>query len=281
MDIESALWKIKCRMKGRNWKHNLRFPPSFRVCQENDHLEFKTLNGNSTSGVLAQTMEDTQSGECNLLLSGPSINTLENPSLLGKRYTIAVNGSPELLLKYGVTCNAYVVSDRAFLRRRTMDFLRYARCAGHCFLPYDSIMALLNTGVQIDDVRICVFDRSKRPFHKYRRIWKDPYFARSFSYGLGSYETIAYIALQVAYCLGFRKVYIFGMDLSLEGRFYQEEQKEPQRLHKRWDTGIIEPLTLVGNMVAKGEWTVINCSPDSRLPESILPKMDPNQALSL
>ena len=281
MDIESILWEIKCRIKGKGWRHNRRFPPSFRIREENDHLEFSTSNGNSTSGLLARTMENTQSGDCNILLSGPSVKSIQNPDLLGKRYTIAVNGSPELLLKYGIACNAYVVTDRSFLRKRTADFLRFARHSENCFLSYDGIMALLNTGVRMDGVRICVFERSKSPFRKYRRIREQPYFARSFSKGLGTYGTIAYTALQVAFCLGFRKVYLFGLDLSLEGRFYPEEEMLLQRLHHNWQTGIIEPFTLVGGMVTKGEWSVINCSTQSMLPESILPKMDPNQALSL
>jgi hypothetical protein len=32
-------------------------------------------------------------------------------------------------------------------------------------------------------------------------------------------------------------------------------------------------------MVAEREWSVLNCSPESRLPASVLPKVEPNLAL--
>ena len=143
-------------------------------------------------------------------------------------------------------------------------------------------MILLNMGVQMDGIRLRVFDLSKAPFRKYRQVHDHPYFARSFENGLSTdAANIAYVALQLAFCLGFRKVYLFGLDLSHEGRFYHEEQPCPQSLQKEWDERIIKPFSLVGDMVGKGEWDVINCSPNSLLPESILPRMDPNQALLL
>ena len=279
MNIESALWNIVCRIRGKGWQHNRLFPPSFRVYEENGHLEFRTSNGNSTSALLAQTMENTQSGDCNIILSGPSVKSIQEPELLGKRYTIAVNGSPELLMKNNVACNAYIVSDPRYLQQKTSDFLQYARYADYCFLSYSGIVALLNLGVRLDGITIRVFDRRARPFRQHRPSQPLTYFARSFDKGLGPSSTVAYAALQIAYCLGFRTVYLFGLDLSLEGRFYSEDRSQPTALHKNWDENILQPFSLIGNMVAGGEWKVINCSMQSRLPESIQPKMDPNQAL--
>ena len=281
LNLEKNLWRMICRIRGKRYWHNRYYPPSFRVREVQGHLTFKVSNGNSTSGLLAQTMENTRSGDCNIILSGPSVKSIEKPGLLGNRYTIAVNGSPDLLLKNNVACNLYIVSDTRYLRERTTDFLHYARRADYCFLSYAGIVTLLNLGVRLDGIRIRVFDRRLRPFRQYQQTQAQSYFARSFDKGLGTSSTVAYYALQTAYCLGFRTVYLFGLDLSLEGRFYSEEQSQPTALQKNWDERIIQPFTLVGNMVADGEWSVINCSPQSMLPESILPKMDPNQALSL
>ena len=97
MQIRTFLWRKICKIKGRDWKHNRDFPPSFRVREKDGHLEFKTSNKNSTTGLPAQTMENSLSGACNILLSGPSIKTIENPGLLGNRYTIGVNGSPHAI----------------------------------------------------------------------------------------------------------------------------------------------------------------------------------------
>ena len=164
---------------------------------------------------------------------------------------------------------------------KTDDFLRYARHADDFFVSYRNLDRLLKEKVPLDGIRVRVFDRADAPFRRGRSIHARHFFSRSFSDGLGLAYTVAYSALQIAYCLGFRTVYLFGLDLSLEGRYYSETIAQPQGLHDNWDEGILAPFSLISRMISDGEWNVINASPSSMLPESILPRMDPNSALQL
>jgi hypothetical protein len=172
----------------------------------------------------------------------------------------------------------YIVDDLAFLRNRTDDFLRYAKRATHTLVNYGVVAELLMRGLTLDNG--VIVDSINAPFRQPRPAsTRDVIFSRTFSSGLKPYGTVAYIALQAAYCLGFREVRIFGMDLSAAGRFYAENQPEPSNLRVDYEDLILRPFCHVGAMVAEREWTVLNCCPQSRLPVSVLPQIEPNTAL--
>jgi len=278
MDTEKLFWRIYLRLfQGADQWHNRRFPPSFEARIGDREVHF-SRRGIRMTCRRAETMQDRFGGPCNLLLSGPSVRAINDPSLLKKSFLIGVNGSPGLLEARGAGVDLYVVDDLAFLRNRTADFLRYAGRAAFTLVNYGIVAELMARGLTLANG--VVVDSINAPFRRARpRRSAEVIFSREFSAGLKPYGTVAYIALQAAYCLGFREVRIFGLDLSSNGRFYREQRPEPSNLRVDYENLILRPFSHVGAMVAGREWTVFNCCPQSRLPVTVLPKVEPNTAL--
>jgi KDO transferase-3 len=93
-------------------------------------------------------------------------------------------------------------------------------------------------------------------------------------------RTIAYLCVQLAYTLGFRKVFIVGMDLKNNaGRFYEESKDAlPTSLDDDYDGFILPSFAFMQKRIAaKENFQVFNLSSQSRLPDDILPKINLNQ----
>ncbi|MBO2925858.1 MULTISPECIES: hypothetical protein [Pseudomonadaceae] len=89
-------------------------------------------------------------------------------------------------------------------------------------------------------------------------------------------RTIPYVALQLSYHLGVRRVYLVGVDLDgAMGRFYESgEEAVRTSLHQDYDK-FIEPSFewMSRKIVRKGRYEVYNLSIASKLPSEIVPKL--------
>ncbi|MCX2691889.1 lipopolysaccharide biosynthesis protein [Pseudomonas sp. DCB_CB] len=106
-------------------------------------------------------------------------------------------------------------------------------------------------------------------------------FSKNMEYGYFDARTIAYVALQIAYHLGFSKVFLVGVDLNQSaGRFYENGASviSPCGLDKHFEQRILPSLKLMSSDVVNEEFKVYNLSPTSRIPKSIIPKLSISQA---
>ena len=112
--------------------------------------------------------------------------------------------------------------------------------------------------------------RSK--FHKGRS--RSIGFSKNLSEGYFDARTVAYLALQLAYHLGFSKVFMVGVDLCpASGRFYEtaDAYKSPCLLDDHLHTRIYPSFQLMANKVVNAHFLVYNLSRTSKLPESLIP----------
>lgn len=278
METEKLIWHAYLRLfHGPAQWHNRRFPPSFEARFGEEWIDF-TRRDWRMSCRRAESLQGRFSGAGNILLSGPSVRTIRNPALLRQAFLIGVNGSPQLLEEHDLGLDLYIVDDLHFVRNRTADYLRFARRASLTLVNYGIVAELCRLGVTIPNA--VIVETINTPFRRARPSENaTPVFSRRFADGLKPCGTVAYVALQAAYCLGFRGVSLFGLDLNTAARFYAERRPEPSNLLREYEAMILRPLTLVGAMVRAGEWSVVNCSPDSRLPASVLPRAEPNAVL--
>ena len=277
-DHEKFFWRVYLRLfqSADQW-HNRRFPPSFEAHIGEKHVELQ-YRGRNLTLRRAETLQTRFRGGCHLLLSGPSVGTIRDPVMLKHSFLIGVNGSPRIIEESGAGVDLYILDDPGFVRRRGREVLRHAERATHTLVNYGIAAELLAGGLELPNG--VIVDSVDAPFRRARPpAGAEVVFSRSFSAGLKSYGTVAYLALQAAYCLGFREVKIFGLDLTSGGRYYAERRPEPSRLQADFLDGILRPFRYVGAMVAASEWLVENCSPRSRLPSDVLPRRDPNAAL--
>lgn len=105
-------------------------------------------------------------------------------------------------------------------------------------------------------------------------------FSKNLEYGYFDARTVAYVALQIAYHLGFSKVFLVGVDLNqTAGRFYENDTSviSPCGLDKHFEHRILPSLKLMATDVVNNEFMVYNLSPTSRIPQSVVPKLSISQ----
>lgn len=108
-------------------------------------------------------------------------------------------------------------------------------------------------------------------------------FSKDLSRGFFDARTVAYVALQIAYHLGFTKVILVGMDLNqAAGRFYETQGPvSPCWLDEYYERRILPSLQLMADRVVGQRFAVYNLSACSRIPESVIPKVSLAQVEAL
>lgn len=102
-------------------------------------------------------------------------------------------------------------------------------------------------------------------------------FSKNLSEGFYDARTVAYLALQLAHHLGFDKVILVGVDLDQSiGRFYEKPDSvlSPCGLDQHFHTRILPSLKLMKKKVMGERFAVYNLSQNSRIPTSVIPKID-------
>ncbi|NCY02865.1 MAG: hypothetical protein EBX36_08145, partial [Planctomycetia bacterium] len=196
--------------------------------------------------------------------------TIEQPARLRLRPNIWANGSPALALEHGIRPDLYVACDTGFLERRLEDFRRYSEGSAATLLSFTAAATLLRFGRTAGACHF--YDDTRKPF----RLPVDH--PRSDANAIVSGHTVAVICVTAALDLGFRDVRVFGLDLGGARRFYAEASAEPSRLEQNFEN-ICADFRRLRRLADEKGARILNCSPASRLPETILERDCPNRAL--
>ena len=96
---------------------------------------------------------------------------------------------------------------------------------------------------------------------------------------------IVYVALQQCLYMGFKRVFILGMDLNYSGtqpRFYEShEDARPSGLEKQMELAIQPSFEIVRQICQDSDLEIYNVSPGSGLPATIVKKLDLDQMRSM
>ncbi|MBD9633300.1 lipopolysaccharide core biosynthesis protein [Pseudomonas sp. PDM19] len=276
-------------------------------------LELKQEGGRRWLGDGSMQVPLAEFGECRgryqgsvfLLASGPSAG--EFPLA---RYAdwpvIAMNGSIVRCVDQKITPFFYICDDPGFVRDRPDLACLGARSATHLAMSLNCFQALHRHDPALLPGRANVFllervnrrhgmavlsDRSyawsvrRDPdlicgFSLLRRKTNRIGFSRNMSKGYFGGRTIPYAATQLACHLGFSQVFIIGMDLNKSiGRFYETGTAAlPSSLDEDFEDYILPSFRIVAEKVSpRFPLRLFNLSPDSRLPASVVPKVEPTQ----
>lgn len=110
---------------------------------------------------------------------------------------------------------------------------------------------------------------------------KDIGFSKDLTIGYFDARTVMYLALQVAYHLGFNKVFLVGFDLNqATGRFYETPHSNcsPCGLDQHYHTRILPSLKLMSKYIIDDNFQVYNLSATSRVPDNIIKKIGVDEA---
>jgi len=109
-------------------------------------------------------------------------------------------------------------------------------------------------------------------------------FSKDMQHGYFDARTVAYLALQVAYHVGFTKVFLVGVDLNQSaGRFYEHNHanKSPCGLDQHYERRILPSMKLMARNVMSSRFAVYNLSQTSRIPRSLIPKVTIEQVRTM
>lgn len=99
-------------------------------------------------------------------------------------------------------------------------------------------------------------------------------FSKDMSEGFFDARTVAYLAVQLAFHVGFNQVFLVGVDLDENaGRFYETpgSNHSPCGLDQHFQTRILPSFRLMAEKVVGDDFKVYNLSDASRLPEDVVP----------
>ncbi|WP_420468263.1 hypothetical protein [Panacagrimonas sp.] len=231
-------------------------------------------------------------GSVHIVLSGPSIATIAEPTRLAMRPTVVVNGSFRVLLDAGCSADLYVVSDVGFVRRQWSRFVAGVRASRALALDHRVLLEVLRRDPEaLAGKQLRLFDNLLRPYGRSARWWsgaipatvrrRDRTAAFSVDPAFGYFPscTVAYLALQMAASQRPARIVLFGLDLGGARRYYDEAQPEQSMLQRDLQRCILPHLRLAAQTLADLGIAVHNASPDSAVPASIFPRMSPSEYL--
>ena len=246
------------------------------------------------------------SGHCFLVGTGPSINALEFERLAGHD-CIGVNGSIVKARETGVAFRSVLILDRNFFLER-FELVRETLASGaECLFSFRGLSLTCERAPELlSGARIFLLDEilgrygipkasptafdaraeadgdlllhpSRRPSEGRVGFSLDP------SKGVFTGQTIVFSALQVATWLGYRRVYLLGLDLggtTSGARFYESGAKAaPMRLDRDFEPYILPAFEVARAAAESLGLEFYNLSPDSRLPARIMPRLTLGEAL--
>lgn len=232
-----------------------------------------------------ETCRNIQSGAVFIVASGPSAKSFPIEKFAHVPM-ITMNGAISMFVNTDIKPCFYACTDRSFseqqpeLFRHAMtisqrvalweDHARSSRArpAGRLY-PLtkakrpswlDSVLRRRRTLV----INHPLLPRRKRPLG----------FSKDMSQGFFDARTVAYLAIQLAFHVGFSKVFLIGVDLDENaGRFYetQESKNSPCGLEQHYFTRILPSFELMSKKVMGDDFMVYNLSDISRIPDSVIP----------
>jgi hypothetical protein len=231
---------------------------------------------------------------CSILASGPSIAQLEAIERLFDLPVACVNGAVTVAERVGRRVSYYFVSDPSFVREQPALFKMGVERSDAVVLNPKVLFAAMQfaPGLLSQD-RVYLRDDLRRPFKRPRpslaqmrrdgRLLVHP--AHEMAYSLrpetGTWPsgTVVYDAVQVLFGIGYRELFMFGVDLTGQGRCYHEQRPSPLHLDATYSTLILPAFELVAAYCRQTGKKLINASIESRLPESVIPKCHGADAL--
>jgi hypothetical protein len=242
-----------------------------------------------------------QGGMASILASGPSIHDLVRPDRLFLAPVACVNGSVALANALGRRASYYIVSDYRFVLDQPDLFRLGVSLADAVVIsPVVAFAALLAAPAAVHEwearsTPVFLREDLLRPFKRPRptreelrhdprvlcRPGSDIVFSLDPTRGLASAGTVVYDVIQLLFGIGYRELFMFGVDLSAAPRFHGDGTSRRPELAAAYDRAIAPAFALVRDYLDQFEGVLVNGSARSRLPAEVVPKVAGNELLDL
>ena len=293
----------------REFKHIGVTGPEFSLSDDENKACGKTIFWGGEKVGSTRPLQDiinSREGSCFIVGSGPSIKDIDF-SLLDGQVLFGVNGAIEVFKENSLIPDYYAITDVDFFENRFDLVKEVVKTKADCFFSYgglaricESDESLLKSGniflteivnreyskprLKNNDF-LDSLDSTKKIINRSVMGSKENVvgFSKDMSDGIFCSRTILFRAIQIAYAIGFKKIYLLGLDLGYKGepRFYSEgETVRPSKLDVDYDPYIRPSFDILAQLVKKGELEVYNLSDKSKLPESIIARKKFDEVIS-
>lgn len=306
INYRSLIKQVYRYTRPRNYRHSEKLWPYIGIKRDADgcFCEPRYL-GKAIPVLSLDDVAAVRADDLVIVASGPSINQLDLTALLQADW-MAVNGSPSVLERYpNKPLQYYAVIDQGFVQdrihtiaqvlanpqvvfftnlfclRKIYELIGYKSVVAKVVIFEDRQKAVYLPKVEFAEMAQLAQDSAaKLLWHKEHNVG----FTRDMYRGYVSGGTVVYFALQIAAALGYKRVFLAGVDMKNfdAPRFYENEHNRLEtRLHHEFDHTIRPSFALAAEVFRELGIEGYNLCLDSGLDDAIFPRIDLTQFMSL
>ena len=201
---------------------------------------------------------------------------------------ITMNGAISLFIGSGVKPYFYICSDDAFYREQPRLSAEAMRLSQRVAVPqnhmhYEALDPAGQLYLLTRAPKLSWFDlmcRRDEELIRSRKLGagrnRSLGFSKNLKRGFFDARTVAYLALQIAYHVGFTKVFLVGVDLDQSAnRFYETPGSfvSPCTLDEHFHTRILPSFKILSKYVMNKDFQVYNLSRSSRIPAELVSRV--------
>ena len=306
INYRSLIKQVYRYTRPRNYRHSEKLWPYIGIKRDADgcFCEPRYL-GKAIPVLSLDDVAAVRADDLVIVASGPSINQLDLTALLQADW-MAVNGSPSVLERYpNKPLQYYAVIDQGFVQdrihtiaqvlanpqvvfftnlfclRKIYELIGYKSVVAKVVIFEDRQKAVYLPKVEFAEMAQLAQDSAAK------LLWRAEHnvgFTRDMYRGYVSGGTVVYFALQIAAALGYKRVFLAGVDMKNfdAPRFYENEHNRVEtRLHHEFDHTIRPSFALAAEVFRELGIEGYNLCLDSGLDDAIFPRIDLTQFMSL
>lgn len=284
----------------RAYRHNENLWPYIKIARAGSgEINSLIVNNKKIPIIPLSSLKNAFSGRILLSATGPSVNNL-NFDLIPPMPCMGVNGAYHL--QENLNFEFYIIVDMSFFDHRAELIGKIIKnekihlfTTVHGFLKLQKIYGLDSVKcklIPVEDINFKIFEKKTNTSDAYLKSHKNVIFDkdnREIAFncdartGIVDAATVIYWALQIIPFLGFKEIYIIGLDMNKFNapRFYENKKnKLPTTLDENLYNQIIPALDHASRIFQEKGITVLNLSPESAIPDSIFKKENGNEFFS-
>ena len=299
INYRSLIKQVYRYTRSRSYRHSEKLWPYIGITRDDDGCVRESRYLGKVIPVL--TLSDVakvRADDLVIVASGPSMGQLDLNPLLQADW-MAVNGSPSVLERYpDKGLQYYAVIDQGFVQdrihtiaeilsnphvtfftnlfclRKIYELIGYKKVLAKVVIFEDRQKAVYKPRVSFEELaHIAQNDEAKL-------LWRSDHnvgFTRDMYRGYISGGTVVYFTLQIAAALGYKRVFLAGVDMKNfdAPRFYENEHNRLEtRLHQEFAQTIYPSFSLAAEVFNEKGMKGYNLCLDSGLGDAIFPRID-------
>ncbi len=300
--------KIKKKLRNRKFppemKHLRSLHPNFELREEDNawaiYWKKKYINHIQPFSVLHNHYHDS----CFIFANGPSLSEIDIEQF-SDAHCFGVNGAIVKFRDSSVRPQFYTIADPRFLSIHFDLVTEVLESGCQSFFTFNTLSQIceIDASVLMDrplflydminqyyqqpmlSHEACIEHFKKNPLLTFQEPFDNRIgFSQSPEAGVFGGRTITFQALQMAYQMGYKQIFLLGLDLGNSGtRFYESptDKKKPysSKLDQDYEPIIKPAFQFASQLIQDNKVKIYNLSEHSRLPDSIIPKCSVQEAL--